>query len=68
MMPLWANYVGNPNKLTPLNGASLFGKKKQKKTCEALLCQTIIWCCSFSFAYVSSEMASNKEMKLKWFQ
>ena len=42
--------VENLNKLTPLNGVSLFGKKTQRKMCGVPLCQAI-WSCSFLCMY-----------------
>ena len=58
--------VENPKKLTPLNGVSLFSKKKKKRCMERYVSDYYFML--FNLAYVSREMGSNKEIKLKWFQ
>ena len=58
--------VENPNKLTPLIGASLFGQKKKKKNMWSAIvpCYLVL----FIFVYVSREMWSDREIKPKRFQ
>ena len=59
--------VENPNKITPLTGVSLFGKKKhtKKNAWSAILSSYLVL---FIFVYVSREMGSNREMEPKWLQ
>ena len=57
--------VENLNKLTPLNGVSLFGKKTKKNMWSAIVSSYLVL---FIFVYVSREMRSNREMEPKWLQ
>ena len=59
-------FVENPDKLTPLNGASLFGKKKKEKNAWRTIVSSYL--VLLIFVYVSREMGSNKEMEPKWLQ
>ena len=60
--------VENLSKLTPLNRASMFGKKKKKRKKNAWSAIVSSYLVLFIFVYVSKEMGSNREMEPKWLQ